>query len=164
MSKQAISITAVTLLVSSALAASLGLFSSRLHAQEVTVYKSPNCGCCNKWVEHLRENGFTVEPRDVVNLNRIKLDNGITPETASCHTAFVGDYVVEGHVPADAIRRLLAERPDIKGITVPGMPVGSPGMEPAGHTGHDHDHGHGGARYQILTFDADGNTTVYATR
>jgi hypothetical protein len=162
MSRQTTSITFGTLLASAVLASSLWMFSSRIHAQEVTVYKSPNCGCCDKWIAHLKENGFTVETHDVANLNQIKRDNGITPEIASCHTALVEDYVVEGHVPADAVRRLLAERPDIQGITVPGMPVGSPGMEPEGHAGHDHDHPRTG--YQILTFDADGNTTVYANR
>lgn len=96
---------------------------------EVTVYKDPNCGCCNKWIDHLRDNGFKVTAIDRRDLGDIKQRLGITREVASCHTARVGDYLVEGHVPADLIRRLLKERPDVVGIAVPGMPVGSPGME-----------------------------------
>ena len=96
---------------------------------EVQVYKSPTCGCCEKWVEHLRAEGFTVRTSDVADVTPIKLENGIAPELSACHTAFVGGYVVEGHVPASDIRRLLAERPAVAGLAVPGMPVGSPGME-----------------------------------
>lgn len=97
----------------------------------VKVYKTPQCGCCTEWVDYLRDEGFSVDAEDVDQheLNTIKQESGLTRELASCHTAFVGGYVVEGHVPAADIRRLLEERPDVDGIAVPGMPVGSPGME-----------------------------------
>jgi len=120
-------------------------------ATEITVYKSPTCGCCNQWIDHLEDNGFSVIKKDLRNVNAFKADYGVTPRLASCHTAVVDGYVVEGHVPAADIRRLLAERPAVKGLTVPGMPMGSPGME--------------GPRkdpYDVLTFDGHGNTTVFA--
>lgn len=96
---------------------------------DVTVHKDPNCGCCSGWVDHLRAAGFSVDAQDTTDLARVKQQYGVPVELASCHTAIVGSYVIEGHVPALAIRRLLAERPDAKGLAVPGMPVGSPGME-----------------------------------
>lgn len=95
----------------------------------ITVYKSPTCGCCKKWVSHLEENGFSVEAHDVKDVSQYKIKGGITPELASCHTAFIDGYVIEGHVPASDIQRLLKEKPDIQGLAVPGMPAGSPGME-----------------------------------
>ncbi len=107
------------------------LLSTGALAEEpkIMVYKSPTCGCCSKWVSHLQENGFDVETVDVNDLSMIKSMSGIKPELASCHTARVDDYVIEGHVPADDIKRLLAERPEARGLTVPGMPMGSPGMD-----------------------------------
>ena len=117
----------------------------------VTVYKSPSCGCCSKWVSHLKENGFEVQTVDIDDLRMVKSMSGIKPEHASCHTAKIGDYVVEGHVPADDIKRLLAERPEARGLTVPGMPKGSPGME---HPDPDH--------YQVLLLGNDGTTEVFA--
>ena len=120
---------------------------------QITVYKTPTCGCCGKWVDHLRDSGFEVTTEEMNDLSALKKEHGITPRYSSCHTALVDGYVVEGHVPADVIFRLLKERPDVEGITVPGMPAGSPGME----TGVIQ-------KYQVLTFDADGNTEVYATR
>ena len=97
----------------------------------VKVYKTPQCGCCTAWEDYLRDEGFSVDAENVDQheLNTIKQEAGLTRELASCHTAFVGGYVVEGHVPAADIRRLLDERPEVDGIAVPGMPVGSPGME-----------------------------------
>jgi hypothetical protein len=112
---------------------------------EVHVYKSPTCGCCEKWIEHLRAEGFTVRATDVADVTPIKLENGVTPELSACHTALVGGYVVEGHVPASDVRRLLAEKPDVKGLAVPGMPIGSPGMEGPGAKG-----------YEVLSFGAQG--------
>jgi hypothetical protein len=112
---------------------------------EVRVYKSPTCGCCEKWVDHLRAEGFTVHTSDVPDLAPIKQENGIAPELSACHTAFVGGYVVEGHVPASDIRRLLAERPKVAGLAVPGMPIGSPGME-----------GPNAAPYEVLSFGGQG--------
>lgn len=95
----------------------------------VIVHKSPTCGCCGLWVDHLRAAGFEVEVRNSDNLMPIKQSVGVPADKASCHTAQVGDYFVEGHVPAEDIKRLLAEKPDAKGLVLPGMPAGSPGME-----------------------------------
>lgn len=97
--------------------------------EKVVVYKSPTCGCCSKWVDHMEDMGFAVEVHNRKNMTPIKREYGIRPKHQSCHTAKVGDYVVEGHVPASDIKRLLAEKPDIKGLAAPGMPMGSPGME-----------------------------------
>lgn len=94
----------------------------------ITVYKSPTCGCCEEWVTYLRKEGFEVTAIDQSNLTPIKERAGVKPEMASCHTALVDGYVIEGHVPAQAIRKLLQERPTTVGLAVPGMPVNSPGM------------------------------------
>ncbi|WP_368563958.1 DUF411 domain-containing protein [Pseudoxanthomonas sp. UTMC 1351] len=96
---------------------------------KVLVHKSESCGCCGAWVDHLRTAGFTVEVRNSDDLQPVKLRLGITPSMMSCHTAEVGGYFVEGHVPAADVKRLLAEKPDVKGLVLPGMPLGSPGME-----------------------------------
>ncbi len=95
----------------------------------MTVHKHEGCGCCNVWIEHMRKAGFTVDARNVEDMGAIKQAAGVPPTMGSCHTAHVGGYFVEGHVPAEDILRLLRERPDAKGLTVPGMPLGSPGME-----------------------------------
>lgn len=121
-------------------------------ATEVVVYKSPTCGCCKEWVKHMQANGFSVTAHDVANSMPYKTANGVPLTLASCHTAKVGGYVVEGHVPANDIKRLLNDRPPVIGLAVPGMPNGSPGMEQGGHKD----------RYDVLTFDKQGNTTVYA--
>jgi hypothetical protein len=120
-------------------------------AAEVTVYKSATCGCCNAWIRHLEANGFAVRAHNVSDLDAYKRRHGVTPQLAACHTAVVGGYVVEGHVPAADIRRLLAERPKVKGIAVPGMPMGSPGME-----------GPTREPYSTVTFDEAGRTKVFA--
>lgn len=124
-------------------------------ADTLVVYKTATCGCCKDWIEHMEENGFTVVAHDyhAVELNNLKLDAGVQSELASCHTALIGGYVVEGHVPADVVKRLLAERPQITGLAVPGMPVGSPGME--GPFKQD---------YQVIAFKRDGSREVYAER
>lgn len=98
-------------------------------AAEISVYKTPSCGCCTEWVEHLEQNGFEVTVHSLDDLGPVKSRLGVPYDLQSCHTAEVGGYVVEGHVPAADVRRLLEERPDAAGIAVPGMPVGSPGME-----------------------------------
>jgi hypothetical protein len=131
----------VSLIASIALAAPLAAAS----LPEVHVYKSPTCGCCEKWVEHLRAEGFAVRTTDVADVTPIKLENGVKPELSACHTAFVGGYIVEGHVPAADVRRLLAEKPDVAGLAVPGMPIGSPGME-----------GPGAEAYEVLSFGKQG--------
>ena len=118
----------------------------------ITVWKSPTCGCCQGWVDYLEDNGFDVTTHDVAGLDQIKRNLGITdPALHSCHTAKVGDYLVEGHVPADDIRRMIEEKPDILGITAPGMPILSPGM----HSIEPRD-------YDVLQFDADQNTALYS--
>ncbi len=121
-------------------------------AGEIVVYKTANCGCCNLWVKHLRDNGFAVTAHDVKNLSRHKADNGVPRALESCHTATVDGYVIEGHVPAGDIKRLLREAPPVRGLAVPGMPIGSPGMEQGDHKD----------RYEVLTFDKRGNTEVFA--
>jgi hypothetical protein len=137
------------------LAGGLIVFSgaSQGAATTVQVYKAPTCGCCSEWIAHLEEAGFEVEAHDQTDLRPVKAQAGITPELGSCHTAIVDGYVIEGHVPADAVARLLRERPDIAGLAVPGMPIGSPGMEGANPQ-----------PYDILAFDGAGNVTVFESR
>jgi len=125
--------------------------STPADATEVLVYKSPTCSCCNQWIGYLKDNGFRVKTENVADLSQLKATHGVTPQLASCHTALVEGYVVEGHVPAGDIRRLLAERPKVKGLAVPGMPAGSPGME-----------GSRKAAYDTLSFDSQGRTAVFA--
>jgi hypothetical protein len=128
-------------------------FTAHALATEITVYKDPMCGCCVKWISHLRQNGFTVSAIDVPDIQGIKSNYGVPKQLGSCHTGIVEGYVVEGHVPADVIQRLLKERPKYTGIAVPGMPMGSPGME-----------GPQSTHYDIIGFDAQGNTTVFTSR
>lgn len=121
----------------------------------VTVYKSPTCGCCSDWVEHMREAGFEVEAHDVNDLHEVKARLGVRPQHQSCHTATVGDYVIEGHVPADLVQKLLKEQPQVSGLAVPGMPRGSPGMEMPDGTKD---------AYDVIAFTTDGESAVYASR
>lgn len=95
----------------------------------VSVYKSPACGCCGEWVRHMRANGFRVETHDVADVMPVKRQYRVPDEFVSCHTAVIGGYAIEGHVPASDVKRLLRERPNIRGLAVPGMVAGSPGME-----------------------------------
>jgi hypothetical protein len=121
----------------------------------IEVWKSPTCGCCGKWVEHLEANGFEVKANNATSstLQRIKQQAGITEKIASCHTAKIDGYVIEGHVPAADIKRLVSEHPDALGLTVPDMPMGSPGMEqPDGET----------EPYDVLLVKKDGSTEVFA--
>ena len=111
------------------IAAAISLQGVSAEASNVNVYKSPTCGCCGAWIDHLRAHGFTVIVKDVEDLDSVKQRLGVPALLHSCHTATVDGYAVEGHVPASDIRRLLAERPGATGLAVPGMPIGSPGME-----------------------------------
>ena len=121
---------------------------------DVVVYKSPSCGCCSLWIEHLRENGLEVDIVSVVNTGKVHNRVGVPRKLGSCHTAVVGDYWVEGHVPADLVQKLMSEQPaNIRGIAAPGMSIGSPGME-----------GPDATEYKVLAYDAVGKTNVYATR
>jgi hypothetical protein len=122
------------------------------HADPVamTVYRSESCGCCKKWEEHMRKHGFTVTSVVQDDLSQIKAESGVTANLRSCHTALVGGYVIEGHVPAEDVQRLLKEKPKVIGLTAPGMPQSSPGMDI------------GKEPYEVLTFDAKGKTAVWA--
>ena len=125
--------------------------SQTARAEDIMVYKSPTCGCCEKWVKHLENEGFNVKTKNMRDLKPIKDKYGVQRQFQSCHTAKIGKYFVEGHVPAEDIKRLLKEKPDIKGLTVPGMVMGSPGME-----GPRKDH------YNVLAIDKANNATVYS--
>lgn len=107
----------------------VGLTTSVMAASTVEVHSDPNCGCCSAWVAHLEANGFEVDHHRHNDVRGVKIEQGVLPELASCHTAIVDGYVIEGHVPADDIKALLNERPEVAGLAVPGMPHGSPGME-----------------------------------
>ncbi|MFC5302642.1 DUF411 domain-containing protein [Azospira restricta] len=120
-------------------------------ATPVEVYKSPYCGCCTEWVEHLRKNGFAVTTHDVDDVPAARKKLGMPERLGSCHTARIGNYVVEGHVPAADIQRLLKEKPKALGLAVPGMPPGSPGMESPRPV-----------PYQTLLVQPDGSTRVFA--
>ena len=121
---------------------------------DIVVYKTPTCCCCKNWIARLRDSGLEVSVVNVSNTQTIQSHEGVPRELGSCHTAVVGDYWVEGHVPADLIERIMVEKPDdIRGIAVPGMVIGSPGME-----------GPNPGRYDVLAYRSDGSTTVYATR
>lgn len=102
--------------------------SGTLKGVEATVYKSPNCGCCGAWAQYAERQGMNIEVKEVRNLNQIKSEHGIPSNLKSCHTTVLSDYVVEGHIPAESIEKLLEEKPDVQGIGLPGMPQGSPGM------------------------------------
>ncbi|MEO8619271.1 MAG: DUF411 domain-containing protein [Sphingomicrobium sp.] len=135
-----------------ALAAAAMLLATAANAATMTVMKSPTCACCAKWIEHVRANGFTVKVVNVDDIMAVKAKAGVPDRLASCHTAMVNGYVVEGHVPAADIKKLLAAKPRAKGIAVAGMPMGSPGME----------HGNHREPYQTMLFSADGKANVFA--
>lgn len=119
-----------------ALASRAGMASA---APNMTVYHDPNCGCCGGWVAHMRKAGFQVQVIDTDDLAAIKIRFRVPTDLASCHTAEVGGYVIEGHIPAPAIQRLLGEKPAAVGLAVPGMPTGSPGMEAPGAVSETYD-------------------------
>jgi len=147
-------ITRRQILVALSMVVATGLRSAGQTQTAVRVYRDPTCGCCGMWVEHLRKAGFTATVMEVDDIAAIKAKYGVPARVGSCHTALVGNYVVEGHVPAEDMRRLLKERPDIAGIGVPGMPIGSPGMEVAGLKPQ---------AYDVLAFDKTGTTRVFAS-
>lgn len=131
--------------------------AQREPAPTMEVYKSPTCGCCTKWVEHVRQAGFTAKVNELGDeaLDGLKAKHGIPRTAQSCHTALVGGYIVEGHVPAKEVQRLLKEKPAVAGIAVGGMPTGSPGMEVAGVPPRT---------YNVVTFDKQGAVRVYSTQ
>lgn len=134
------------------LAGGLGPAWAAAGAAVIDVYKSPSCGCCGKWVEHLRAHGFTVRAHDTDDVASHKYRLGLPAGLGSCHTAEVNGYLVEGHVPAGDIWRLLKEKPAARGLTVPGMPTGSPGMEQGSRKD----------RYDVLLVKRDGKTRTYS--
>ncbi|CCE22210.1 DUF411 domain-containing protein [Methylotuvimicrobium alcaliphilum] len=119
--------------------------------KDVVVYRSPSCGCCGKWVKHLKDNNFNVVDNVVHDVDSVKRKYGVPSELASCHTAIVGDYVIEGHVPVEDIEKLLSLKADVLGVAVPGMPVGTPGME----MGDRKD------AYKVIAFDKEGRKQVF---
>ena len=129
---------------------------ARSPAAEIHVYKSPTCGCCNDWIRHLEANGFRVNATDVPDSRHYRARFGMPHKLGSCHTGVVAGYVIEGHVPAREIKRLLRERPSALGLSVPGMPVGSPGMDGPEYNGHVDP-------YDVLLVQADGRTSVFAS-
>jgi hypothetical protein len=128
------------------------VLAARLKAASpgIQVYKTPTCGCCGQWVAHLRKNGFQVSVQEVPDTSVYRRKYGVPEKLLSCHTAVVEGYAIEGHVPAADIQRLLRERPRAKGLAVPGMPVGSPGME-----------GPNKQAYSVMIFDAEGHASVF---
>ena len=120
---------------------------------QMTVYRSSSCGCCTSWGSHIASAGYRIEDHVTEDMDAVKKARGVSPQQASCHTAVVEGYVIEGHVPASSIKRLLTERPNIRGLAVPGMPMGSPGMEVAGVEAE---------RFEVLAIAHDGTTSVFA--
>lgn len=128
-------------------------FARAVSSPAIFAYRNPGCGCCEKWAEQLKAAGFDVSMQDDPDLSARRATAGVPDDLAGCHTALMGDYVIEGHVPLADIQRLLTEKPLIKGIAVPGMPTGSPGME----MGERRD------AYDVVAFAADGTRTIFAT-
>jgi hypothetical protein len=124
---------------------------SRAAGPEITVYKTRTCGCCGKWVDHLKANGFEAVVKEVASTADARKQYGVPDSLISCHTAVVNGYAVEGHVPAADIHKLLKQRPKAVGLAVPGMPLGSPGMEQGDHK----------QAYSVLLFTKDGNTSAF---
>ena len=146
--------TLVALSVTALALTSLGAAAQQKQAAPlVEVFKTPTCGCCSKWVEHMRTSGFIVRTTDMNDLSQIKASRGVPAQVQSCHTAVVNGYVVEGHVPAADVQRLLKEKPAIAGIAVGGMPAGSPGMEFPGVKAQP---------YDVMAFEKSGTTRVFA--
>jgi hypothetical protein len=136
----------------------IALFSTTARAEppkpvDITVYRSASCSCCGKWLEHLKANNFNVKDMVIEDVLPIKQKQGITDKLASCHTALVGNYVIEGHVPANDIMKLLKSKPKVIGLAVPGMVNGSPGMEMGDHKN----------AYEVVSFDKDQKTAVFSS-
>ncbi len=123
-------------------------------ADLIEVWKSPDCSCCAEWVKHLQAAGFQVKTNEVADIDAARRKNGVPPALGACHTARVGGYAIEGHVPAEQIKRLLKEKPQAAGLSVPGMPLGSPGMESPDGRKHP---------YDVLLFRSDGSFASYAS-
>lgn len=139
------------LIAAATLSLGTAAFAQRAPLSEVVVHKDPNCGCCGAWAGHMRDSGFAVKVIENRDMTSLKQRLGVPEKLASCHTAEVGGYILEGHVPARAVKRLLAEKPKVKGLAVPGMPAGSPGME----VGNRRD------PYDVVAFGTDGSAWVF---
>ncbi len=144
-----VSVVALTLTTA---AAPTSFIDAAAKKPTITVYKDPSCGCCKSWIEHLIKHGYRVDAKDTPEMTEIKRTLGVPDGLTACHTAVVNGYLIEGHVPAADIARLLNEKPKVAGLAVPGMPMGSPGME-GPRTQH----------YQVLSFDKAGKTKVFAS-
>jgi hypothetical protein len=144
---------AALLAVSGRTALAEGASAARAPLPSVTVHKDRSCTCCEKWISHMRASGFTVAVRDEANIDAVKDQLGVPAAVRSCHTALVGGYLVEGHVPAADVKRLLAQRARVVGLAVPGMPTGTPGMEIPGRAAE---------KYEVLSFDSRGTTKLFA--
>jgi len=130
----------------------LGACTSQPPTTAIIMYKNPNCDCCGDWAKHMRQAGFTVAEDARENMDAVKEKYGVSDKLASCHTAIIDGYVIEGHVPAEDVKRLLKERPDVVGLTAPGMPMKSPGMQAEGKNPKN---------YDVFLFDHQGKATVY---
>ncbi|WP_228039846.1 DUF411 domain-containing protein [Nodosilinea sp. LEGE 07088] len=119
---------------------------------EITVFRSPTCSCCGQWIEHMEAAGFQVKDNTIEDMTAVKEQYGVPANLASCHTTIVDKYVIEGHIPAADVQRLLTEKPDVTGIAVPGMPIGSPGMESGSYV----------EPYTVFSFLEDGTTAAFA--
>lgn len=126
---------------------------SAIAADTMTVYKSPTCGCCSRWITYLEKQGFLIQAEDMEDVSGVKVQLGVPKSVYACHTAVIDGYVIEGHVPVEDIQRLLDERPALSGIGVADMPLGSPGMDGPDRVPEP---------YEVLSFDAAGQTSVYA--
>ena len=124
---------------------------------KVVSYRSASCGCCKKWINHLRDNGLEVVDNIVEDVSAIKIQYQIPNNLRSCHSAQIGKYTIEGHVPIESINKLLEEKPLISGLAVPGMPHGSPGMEIHSHESHSHDY----ESYEVVAFSESGKTKIF---
>lgn len=144
----------VMTIIAAAVLSSPGAIAAQQRGTTVEVYKTPTCGCCTKWVEHLQAHGFTVRTTSLQDLTEVKTKHHVPRRPQSCHTGVVNGYVLEGHVPATDVQQLLEERPAVAGLAVPGMPTGSPGMEVRGARAQP---------YDVIAFEKDGSTQVFAS-
>ena len=147
-------IAVVIALLGGTIAASV-VFAQKTAPPTMDVFRSPTCGCCMKWVEHMRQAGFVVKVTDLEQdaLDKLKAQQAIPPTAQSCHTGRIAGYTVEGHVPAESVHKLLKDKPQVAGIAVGGMPLGSPGMEVPGRK----------QPFNVVSFGKDGSTKVFAS-
>ena len=136
---------------------SIALTQENIDIPKVFSYRSASCGCCKKWINHLRDNGLEVVDNIVEDVSAIKIQYQIPNNLRSCHSAQIGKYTIEGHVPIESINKLLEEKPLISGLAVPGMPHGSPGMEIHSHESHSHDY----ESYEVVAFSESGKTKIF---